>query len=188
MDDGQIVRGIINGDEAVVEYVINKYSKLMWRIAATVLYSIASAEDLEECVADVFVYLWQNIGKYDRQRGSLKTWLSTVTKSKAINMYRKLSKNNEVSLNDDIIQNDFALIDDILATETKRELIAAINTLAEPDREIIMRRYYYQQKPKEIGFALDMPVKQVENRLYQSKLKLRKAMHVGMEAERYENS
>jgi len=171
LNDRQIIHGIDNRNEAAINKAINKYSKLMWHIAATILKNAAAA-DIEECVADVFVYLWQNHDKYSEQRGSLKTWLSLVAKSKAIDRYRQLSKRSELSLNDEIIIEDITPVDDIISAETKRELIAAINSLAEPDREIIMRRYYYQQKPKEIGFILDMPVKQIENRLYRSKLKL----------------
>ncbi len=96
-----------------------------------------------------------------------------VAKSKAIDKYRQLSKTNEVSLNDDIFIENIGVVNDVLSFELRRELIAAINTLGEPDREIILRRYYYQQKPKDIGFALDIPVRQVENRLYRAKLKLR---------------
>lgn len=172
MNDRQIIHGINNRNEAAINKAINKYSKLMWYIAYTVLKNAATA-DIEECVADVFVYLWQNHDKYSGQRGSLKTWLSLVAKSKAIDRYRQLSKRSELSLNDEIIIEGITPVDDIISAETRRELIAAINSLTEPDREIIVRRYYYQQKPKEIGFILDMPVKQIENRLYRSKLKLR---------------
>ncbi|MCL1873554.1 MAG: sigma-70 family RNA polymerase sigma factor [Clostridiales bacterium] len=173
MNDAQIINGIKNGNEAAIRYAINKYSKLMWRIAATVLKNVAITEDVEECVADVFVYLWQNYDKWSEQRGHLKIWLSSVAKSKAIDRYRQLSKKSELSLNDEMMIKSIPLIDNIMAAETKRELIASVNALAEIDREIVVRRYYYQQKPKEIGFVLDMPVKQVENRLYLSKLKLR---------------
>ena len=68
------------------------------------------------------------------------------------------------------------IVDDILKEETRRALVAAINALGEPEREILIRRYYYDQKPKEIALALDMNVKQVDNRLYQTKLKLREAL------------
>ena len=68
------------------------------------------------------------------------------------------------------------IVDDILKEETRRALIAAINALGEPEREILIRRYYYEQKPKEIALALDMSKKQVGNRLYQTKLKLREAL------------
>jgi len=55
-------------------------------------------------------------------------------------------------------------------------LIAAVNALGEPDREILVRRYYYGQKPKEIALALNMSVKQVDNRLYQTKRRLRQVL------------
>ena len=176
MNDIQIINGIKNGSEAAVNYAMNKYSKLMWSIAATILINAATAEDIEECVADVFIYLWQNHEKYNEQRGGLKTWLSAIVKSKAIDKYRQLAKKNEVFLSDEIINEEIDIIDDIMTAETKRELIAAVNALEEPDREIILRRYYYQQKPKEIGFIMDIPVKQVKNKLYRSKLKLREML------------
>jgi RNA polymerase sigma-70 factor (ECF subfamily) len=78
-----------------------------------------------------------------------------------------------VSLNEEILIEKIGVLNDVLSSESKRELIAAVNTLGEPDREIIIRRYYYQQKPKDIGYILDVPVKQIENCLYRSKLKLR---------------
>jgi len=176
LNDIHIINGIKNGDETAMSYAMNKYSKLLWSIAATILINTSNAEDIEECVADVFVYLWQNHDKYNEQRGGLKSWLSVIVKSKAIDKYRQLSKRNELSLNDEVIIDEIAVIDDIMEVETKRELIAAVNALGEPDREIIIRRYYYQQKPQEIGLALNVPVKQVKNSLYRSKLKLREML------------
>jgi len=180
LSDVQIIDGIKNGNEAAMGYAMDKYSKLMWSLAATILVNAASAEDIEECVADVFVYLWQNHEKYDERRGALKSWLSAVAKSKAIDRFRQLSKKNEVSLNDEMATGELSaiddVIDDIVALETKRELAAAVNALGEIDREIIIRRYYYQQKPQEIGFILDMDAKQVNNSLYRSKLKLREML------------
>ena len=39
--------------------------------------------------------------------------------------------------------------------------------------------YYYEQNPREIAKALDLSIKQVENHLYRSRQKLRKAISVG---------
>jgi DNA-directed RNA polymerase specialized sigma24 family protein len=39
-----------------------------------------------------------------------------------------------------------------------------------------LRRYYYQQKPKDIAVAVDLSVKQVENRLFRAKQSLRKQL------------
>jgi RNA polymerase sigma-70 factor (ECF subfamily) len=65
-----------------------------------------------------------------------------------------------------------------MSRETKKELIAAVNALGEPGREILVRRYYYEQKPREIALALGMTVKQVDNSLYRSKRALRQVLTV----------
>ena len=65
------------------------------------------------------------------------------------------------------------LFDQTLDVVLQRELLAAVQALGEPDREIILRRFYYQQKPQQISVALDLTVKQVENRIFRAKQKLR---------------
>ena len=66
--------------------------------------------------------------------------------------------------------------DYVIHEETKRELSAAIDELDALEREILIRRYYYEQKPREIAVALDLSVKQIDNYLYRSKKKLRVAV------------
>lgn len=96
MSDEKVVGAIKHGNEEAINHVITKYSKLMWSIASSILHNVASDQDIEECVADVFVYLWKHPEKYDPQRGTLKVWLSVVARSQAIDKYRDLSKNNAV--------------------------------------------------------------------------------------------
>ena len=54
--------------------------------------------------------------------------------------------------------------------------LAAVKALDEPNREILIRRYYYDQKPRQIALALGLTVKQVDNSLYRSKCLLRQAL------------
>lgn len=145
-------------------------------IQDNIISSIGSTQDIEECVADTFIYLWEHPDKFDPRRGKLKTWLSIIARTQAINRYREIAKRDTVPLEDIGFMDHLGIIDDILKEETRCALIAAINALGEPEREILIRRYYYEQKPKEIALALDMNVKQVDNRLYQTKLKLREAL------------
>lgn len=49
-------------------------------------------------------------------------------------------------------------------------------TLKEPDGEIFRLRYFYELKPKEIACKLKLSVKEVSNRLYNSKKKLLEKM------------
>lgn len=122
------------------------------------------------------IYLWEHPEKYNFRRRKLKTWLSIVARTQAVNRCRKIAKQDTVPLEDTDFIEQLGIVDTFHETETRRALLAAINALGEPDREILIRRYYYEQKPKEIALALDISEKQVDNRLYQTKLKLRKAL------------
>lgn len=176
MNDERTIIAIRNRSEAAISEVINKYSKLLWSIAGAVLNNIGSIQDVEECVADTYVYLWEHPDKYDPQRGTLKTWLSIVARTQAVNRCREIAKRNTISLEDTHFVNQLGIIDDILEEETRRTLLAAVSALGEPDCEILIRRYYYDQKPREIALALNMSVKQVDNHLFRTKLKLREAV------------
>ena len=178
MTDITAIAGIKNRDERAINEVIVKYSKLLWPIAAAVLKNVGTEQDVEECVADVFIDLWENPDKYDAERGTLKTWLCMVARCKAIDRYRVLFKHSTVPLESAMMVGRMGMQDALLQEETKRELVAAVNVLADVEKDILIRRYYYEQKPREIAKALDLPLKQVENHLYRSKQKLRKAISV----------
>lgn len=59
---------------------------------------------------------------------------------------------------------------------SREKLRFCIEGLDDKEKELVIRRYYYEQKPAEIAVALDMPKKQVENRLYYVRQKLKKMM------------
>lgn len=176
MRDERIVLGIQNREEDVMNHVIEKYSRLLWPIAAAVLKNVGSEQDVEECVADTFIYLWQNPQKFDPSRGTLKSLLCIVVRSRAIDRYRQINRRSTLPLEEAVVADRFGMQEELLREETRRELTAAVNALGEPGREILVRRYYYNQKPREIALALGLSVKQVDNSLYRSKRQLRETL------------
>ena len=176
MRDAQIVAAIGSRDEDMMNYVINKYSRLLWPIASAVLHNVGSEQDVEEVVADAFIYLWEHPQKFDPSRGTLKTLLCVIARSRAIDRYRELTRRQTVPLEEAVLSAGVGLQEQLMAAETNKELTAAVNALGEPAREILIRRYYYEQKPRQIALALGMTVKQVDNYLYRTKQQLRAAL------------
>lgn len=180
MTEQKMITRIKNHDEHAIGEIINKYSKLLYKIAAAILKNVASTSDIEECVADAFIYLWEHPDKYDPARSNLKTYLALITRSKALDRYRELSKTAMISLDEeefgDKIKSKLNILDNIIQKESSQALTLALNSLAEPQKEIFLRRYYYEQKPREIALALNLTTKQINNHLYQAKLTLRKIL------------
>ena len=194
LNDKKIISAIIDGNEQMLAAVIQKYSKLLWKIAASVLVNAASVFDVEECVADAFIYLWEHPEKYDPDKAKLSSWLSVITRSRAIDRYRRIIKKGELSMEEIVVEGlghnqsfthgnagfgthaDPGTYANGVSDETADQLLSCVEKLETKEKELIIRRYYYEQKPAEIAAALDMSKKQVENRLYQAKQKLKRMM------------
>ena len=175
LNDKKIISAIINRDEQMLAFVVQKYSKLLWKITASILINAASVQDVEECVADVFIHLWQCPEKYDPDKGRLSAWLTVIARSKAIDRYRQIIRKRELSMEE--IVTESLVYAEIAATDAENErLLSCIGELDGKEKELIIRRYYYEQKPAEIAVVLDIPKKQVENKLYYVRQKLKKMM------------
>ena len=175
LNDKKIISEMIHGDEQMLAFAVRKYSKLLWKIAASILINAASAQDVEECIADVFIYLWQHPEKYDPDKAKLSSWLSMIARSKAIDRYRQIVKKRELPIEEIAVES--LICAEITETDAEKEkLLSCIEELDEKEKELIIRRYYYEQKPAEIAVVLDIPKKQVENKLYYVNQKLKKMM------------
>ncbi len=177
MDESQLYKGIFSRSEKAFELVIDSYSKLLWVVVSSVL---TRREDVEECVSDVFVDLWNEPKKFDPKKGSLKTFLVVKAKSKAIDKYRKNLKNDNVLDLGEYVgvasSDSGSGYDEVTEFDAYEKLYDAIRNLEEPNREILVRRFFLEEKPLKISSNMGLPIKEVENRLYRGKQQLKKAL------------
>jgi len=64
----------------------------------------------------------------------------------------------------------------ILREERQRELKQGLDLLAQKERNLFYRKYYYLQSTEKIAAEMGMTVRAVEGKLYRIKKKLRKMM------------
>jgi RNA polymerase sigma-70 factor (ECF subfamily) len=158
--------------ESEFEKTVDKYSRLLWSVASGVLDGTGNAQDIEECVADVFIDLWRFPGAYDPSRGSLKTWLCVKCRSKAIDRFRMICSHITEDLDETDISDLWEPPDDLLAKERGSVLREAIAKLDDQEREIIISRFFLDRKPRQIARLTGLPVRKVENIIYRTKKKL----------------
>lgn len=91
-DDHAIVE-VVKGNEEAILLLYDRYSSIVLSVATHVLKDFAAGE---EVVQDVFFNLWKNPNSFNSLRGSLRSWLITVARHRAIDYLRR--RRNEVEL------------------------------------------------------------------------------------------
>ncbi|MCL1903476.1 MAG: sigma-70 family RNA polymerase sigma factor [Oscillospiraceae bacterium] len=173
-DSCRIKQGILNHDEKLYRELIDEYGRLVWTVCSAILKNIGTVQDIEECVADVFIEVWKNPYKFNPEKGGIASFLKIIAKSKALNLHRRLrSKLPHVPFDDNIGLISVPVEEEIIDKTEAGEIMTEIGGLKEPDREIFYRRYCFEQKPSDIARVMNLPEREVRNRLYQSKKKLK---------------
>lgn len=176
MKDEEIAKRLRQKDSDIFDYIMEHYNKLLWVVVGNILEKVGSSEDIEDCISDVYIKLLENPKIYDYKKGSLKSFLVRVGKNLAIDKYRKISRSEvktfrEYSGMHD--NDDVNILQSIITKESRGKILEVVDNLKEPDREIIIRRYFHNENVKVISEKMDLPSKKIENTLYQGKLRLK---------------
>ncbi|KOY82287.1 sigma-70 family RNA polymerase sigma factor [Lysinibacillus macroides] len=166
--------------EDALEYIIDAYMPLVKTIATKILHNM-KRPDIEECINDVFLIVWQNAHQFQGDAQDFKKWIGVITKYKAIDRYRQTEKQLSYEQSDEPLQQQASSLQtdtSILQREQKNELLLAISQLADIDRDIFMMKYYMQLQNNEIADALGLTKAAVDNRLYRGKKVLATNMKV----------
>lgn len=176
------IKRLKKGKEDALEFIVDKYLPLVKGITYKVLFNIGNESDIEECINDVFIAVWNNSNKFIGNDSDFKRWIGTIAKFKAIDYYRKLSKSKEIALELPLDKKDSADVEEeILLSEYRQEILKLIDNLDEPDREIIILKFYLGIKSEDIGKRLGLTKASVDNRIYRAKRKLREFYKEKME-------
>lgn len=178
MQDAALLELIRNDPNEGMRQLISLYSGLVYSIVGGKLRSAGvSQADIDACAADTFSEFYIHIERYDPKRCGVKTWLCVIAKNVSISAYRKAVRDGaRISMDDDVsddIPDDFSLEGEVVSKLEREALTKAVNDLGEPDREIIVRKYYLGQSSKEIAGSLGLTVSNVDTRTHRAIKKLR---------------
>ena len=93
MNDVELITQILNGNMNAFTFLVNRYQKLVVHITGRL---IQRQDELEDVCQDVFLKVYQNLGKY-RNECKLSTWIATIAYNTSINYLRKYKKGDMIS-------------------------------------------------------------------------------------------
>jgi RNA polymerase sigma-70 factor (ECF subfamily) len=164
--------------ELGLECMIEQYSGLVYSIIYSKVSTVGTEEDINECVSDVFMEFFLKKESMDQSKGSVKGYLAVIAKHKGIDLYRKLfrtaGQSTDIKENWEFFEDTRVNLEQsVIAREEKSLLLGALDTLGEPDKEIIIRKYYFGQKTKEIAGLLNLRENTVDKKISRGLKKLR---------------
>lgn len=83
--DAALVAALALGDEAAAVAFVRRFERRVFGLAVSVTRDRGLAEDVSQ---EVFLRAWKAAGTYDVRRGSVLTWLLTITRNLAIDAVR----------------------------------------------------------------------------------------------------
>lgn len=126
--------------------------------------------DVEGCAADTLGEFYLELNRYDPEKGSLRAWLCVMARHNALDLIRRRPKLLPLS---DEIPDGTPLDSALEEQELRRVVLEEVKALGEPDREILLRKYYLGESSKEIAARLGMTVSNVDTRTSRAVEKLR---------------
>lgn len=173
MTEFAALRDLKKGSQDALAWFIGQYGAYVSTIVANIIEENMSLADVEEVTADVFFALWEQADKITR--ASVKSYLAGIARNKAKNKLRELGY--DLPLNEDIILIDDVSPEDIYARKEAAAIVRkTVDGMKEPEREILLRFYYFYQTIEEISAEMKMNPSTVKTKLRRSRLILKNAL------------
>lgn len=181
MRDEELITLIKENPNIGLGSLMTDYMGLVCTIIREKLNTVCDEFEMEACASDVFVEFYNNIDRYAGEKGSIKAFICVIAKRRAIDLFRRKSKEiGNISIDNDDV--NYSLADSVniekeyIEKERRKAIFDAVQSLKEPDHEIIVRKYYMGESSKDISERLSMTVTAVDTRSSRALGKLRKML------------
>ncbi len=181
MTDAELIDMLQKTPDRGIERLMDEYMGLVCHVVKGRLSGVYSKEDMEDCVSDVFCDFYYKADSIDLSLGTVKAYLCSMARYKAINLYKaKVRESGSVPIDSkyaqDTYSEDFSVEDEYLTEELRHELMHEIRRLGRPDHEIIVRKFFFNEPSKAIARRLNMTVSAVDTRTHRALKKLKERL------------
>jgi len=170
------------GDERALGELYDRHGSTVYALALAI---VGERADTEEVVADAFGQAWRTAGQFDPARGSVTAWLTTITRTRALDLVRARGRRSKVLAraaqeSDAGFATPLASSDapdrDVERQETRQLVTRSLGELPEAQRRVIELAYFGGLSHSEIAAELKEPLGTVKTRLRAAMGKLRDAL------------
>lgn len=175
----ELIKKACEGDKEAFEKLIIAHEKIVYNIALRMLKNTCDAEDASQ---EVFIKVYKSLKRFDG-KSAFSTWIYRITVNTCIDIIRKHSNQNTVSIDEEIETNEHSVKkqfqdssptpeETALSSEKASEVHKALQKLSSEHRTIITLRDIEGFSYSEISDITQMPVGTVKSRISRARSQL----------------
>ncbi len=176
-NDADLIAQAAGGDPAALETLYDRYSRVVFSFALRI---VGDPQIAEEILQEVFFRAWQQGGSFQSSRGSLVTWLLSITHNLSIDEIRKRKRRPQradsaepeqllAGVRDDSVNVE----DEVWLGSLRQSILEALAQLPDAQRQPIEMAYFQGLTQREIAESLGEPLGTIKTRMRLGMLKLR---------------
>jgi RNA polymerase sigma-70 factor (ECF subfamily) len=178
--DEDVMQLVRRGDARAFEVIYERHSSAAFSLAYRMMGTRAGAEDVTQ---DAFLSMWRSGARYDRARGSVRTWVLGIVHHRAIDALRRATVHDRRRAGDEGIEERFEARERTDVEAARREEAGtvrdALSSLPADQCQVIELAYFGGFTHTEIAGMLDAPVGTVKGRMRLGLKKMRAQLGEG---------
>jgi RNA polymerase sigma-70 factor (ECF subfamily) len=172
--DEDLMGRVADGDAQAFEIIFDRHGDVAFSLAYRMCGRRGMAEDI---VQESFLSLWRSGARYDRSRGSVRSWVLGVVHNRAIDLFRRDSVRTSKDVADDDAVHRLPAPDSTEQEAQRRDTAShvrdALTDLPEDQRKVIELAYFGGFSHSQIADMLSLPAGTVKGRMRLGLTKLR---------------
>jgi RNA polymerase sigma-70 factor (ECF subfamily) len=172
--DEELMERVAGNDADAFEVVLERHSDAAFSLAYRICGKRSLAEDIAQ---ESFLSVWRSGARYDRARGSVRTWTLGIVHNRAVDALRRSGVHDRRRASDEGIEETLQAPErtdaQALDKAVSQEIRGALGELPAEQRRVIELAYFGGFTHLEIASMLDTPVGTVKGRMRLGLNKLR---------------
>jgi RNA polymerase sigma-70 factor (ECF subfamily) len=154
---------LVTGEEGALDEIYDQFSSFVYGLALRVIGDARAAEDVSQ---DVFVTVWERPDAFDPERGSLRTWLGTLTHRRSVDHVRREEARRRRAIKDAARPDTTPDVEEMaMALVTAERVRSALATLPDEQRRAIQLAYFGGKTYRQVAEVVGIPEGTAKSRL-----------------------
>ena len=164
--DEELMQLVRRGQAPAFEVVYERHASAAFSLAYRIVGTRNGAEDVSQ---EAFLNIWRSGARYDRARGSVRTWVLGIVHHRAIDYLRRATVHDKRRASDEGIDERFEAAErtdvEVARRDEAETVRSAIGTLPTEQSQVIELAYFGGFTHSEIAEMLQMPIGTVKGRM-----------------------